>query len=43
MPGDAHYNEIGAVHSPKRDAPTKLLRVEGTNLDNIERSNIKEN
>lgn len=39
--GDAHFYDIGAVHSPKRDAPTNLLRVEGANLDNVERSNIK--
>jgi predicted metal-dependent enzyme (double-stranded beta helix superfamily) len=42
VPGDVHFYDVGAVHSPKRDAPTKLLRVEGTNLDNVERSNIKE-
>ena len=41
VPGDAHFYDVGAVHSPKRDAPTKLLRIEGTNLDNVERSNIK--
>jgi len=41
VPGDAHFYDIGAVHSPKRDKPTKLLRIEGANLDNIERSNIK--
>ena len=40
-PGDAHFYDVGAVHSPKRDAPTKLLRIEATNLDNVERSNIK--
>ncbi len=39
--GDAHFYDVGAVHSPKRDKPTKLLRIEGANLDNIERSNIK--
>jgi len=41
VPGDAHFYDVGAVHSPKRDEPTKLLRIEGTNLDNIERSYIK--
>ncbi len=41
VPGDAHFYEIGAVHSPKREQPTKLLRVEGANLDHIERSKIK--
>jgi hypothetical protein len=42
VPGDAHFYDIGAVHSPKRDAPTKLLRIEGANLDDVERSYIKE-
>lgn len=39
--GDAHFYDVGAIHSPKRDQPTKLLRIEGANLDHIERSNIK--
>lgn len=41
VPGDAHVYEVGAVHSPKRDAPVKLVRIEGKNLDHIKRSNIK--
>lgn len=41
VPGDAHFYDVGAVHSPKRDEPTNLLRVEGANLDHIERSNIE--
>ena len=32
---------VGVVHSPKRDGLTKLVRIEGANLDRIERSNIK--
>jgi hypothetical protein len=40
-PGDAHFYGIGAVHSPKRDAPTRLIRVEGANLDHVQRSNIR--
>ena len=40
-PGDAHFYDVGAVHSPKRDAPVKLVRIEGKNLDNVKRSNIK--
>ncbi|MEI7872495.1 MAG: hypothetical protein WCK95_10255 [Alphaproteobacteria bacterium] len=40
-PGDAHFYDIGVVHSPKRDGLTKLVRIEGENLDNIKRSNIK--
>ena len=40
-PGDAHFYDVGAVHSPKRDGLTKLVRIEGRNLDTIHRSNIK--
>jgi hypothetical protein len=40
-PGDAHFYGVGAVHSPRRDAPTRLIRVEGANLDHVQRSNIK--
>ena len=40
-PGDAHFYDVGVVHSPKRDGLTKLVRIEGENLDNIKRSNIK--
>jgi hypothetical protein len=29
------------VHSPKRDGLTKLVRIEGKNLDKVKRSNIK--
>ena len=40
-PRDAHFYDVGVVHSPKRDGLTKLVRIEGENLDNIKRSNIK--
>lgn len=40
-PGDAHFYDVGVVHSPKRDTLTKLIRIEGSNLDHIKRSNIK--
>jgi hypothetical protein len=40
-PGDAHLYDVGAVHSPKRDGLTKLVRIEGANLDRIKRSHIK--
>lgn len=36
-PGDAHLYHPGDVHSPRRDGPTRLLRVEGINTDRIER------
>ena len=41
-PGDSHLYDVGAVHSPKRDTLTKLVRIEGANLDRVKRSNIKE-
>ncbi|MGI9426007.1 MAG: hypothetical protein ACR2PA_22720 [Hyphomicrobiaceae bacterium] len=40
-PGDAHYYDVGAVHSPSRDGVVKLIRIEGANLDHVQRSNIK--
>lgn len=40
-PGDAHFYNVGSVHSPKRTEPTRLIRIEGSNLDHITRSNIK--
>jgi len=48
-PGDAHFYDVGVVHSydvgvvhsPRRDGLTKLVRIEGANLDHIKRSNIK--
>jgi hypothetical protein len=41
QPGDAHLYDVGDVHSPKREAPVKLIRIEGKNLDRVRRSNIK--
>ena len=36
-PGMAHvYNERD-LHSPRRDAPTQLIRIEGTNMDKVSR------
>jgi hypothetical protein len=40
-PGDAHLYDVGAVHSPRRAAACKLIRIEGKNLDHVKRSNIK--
>jgi hypothetical protein len=40
-PGDSHFYDVGVVHSPKRDGLTKLVRVEGKNLDHVKRSNIR--
>ena len=36
--GDAHLYDVGAVHSPHRDNPVKLVRIEGCNLDHVERT-----
>ena len=40
-PGEAHFYDVGNVHSPKREAPVKLIRIEGANLDHVRRSKIK--
>jgi hypothetical protein len=41
-PGDCHVYEAEAVHSPRMSSATKLIRVEGGNLDHIQTgSNIK--
>jgi len=40
-PGDSHLYDVGAVHSPNRKGLTKLVRIEGKNLDHVKRSNIK--
>jgi len=40
-PGDSHLYDVGAVHSPNRRGLTKLVRIEGCNLDHVQRSNIK--
>lgn len=40
-PGDAHLYDIGFIHSPRRMMPSKLIRIEGANLDHVKRSRIK--
>lgn len=37
-PGMACFYDVGAVHSPKRAGPTKLIRIEGSNLDRVRRT-----
>ena len=34
-PGAAHLYNEGDVHSPRREGLTRLLRIEGCNLENI--------
>jgi predicted metal-dependent enzyme (double-stranded beta helix superfamily) len=36
-PGVAHLYNEGDLHSPRRDGPTGLIRIEGTNMDRIKR------
>lgn len=36
-PGDAYLYEPGALHSPRRDGATRLLRIEGMNMDRVKR------
>jgi hypothetical protein len=36
-PGDAYLYEPGILHSPRRDASTRLLRIEGLNMDRVKR------
>ena len=36
-PGDAYLYEPGVLHSPRRDGPTRLLRIEGLNMDRVQR------
>lgn len=37
IPGTAHLYNEGDLHSPRRDGPTRLLRIEGTNMDRVRR------
>jgi hypothetical protein len=36
-PGMAHVYNEGDLHSPKRAGATKLIRIEGTNMDKVRR------
>ena len=36
-PGMAHVYNEGDLHSPRRDGPTRLIRIEGTNMDTVKR------
>jgi predicted metal-dependent enzyme (double-stranded beta helix superfamily) len=36
-PGMAHVYNEGDVHSPRRDGPTRLIRIEGQNTERITR------
>ncbi len=36
-PGDAHVYQEGELHSPSRAGPTRLIRIEGMNMDGVKR------
>lgn len=36
-PGMAYLYEPGVLHSPRRDGSTRLLRIEGVNMDRVKR------
>ena len=36
-PGDAHVYQEGDLHSPRRDGPTRLVRIEGMNMNGVKR------
>ena len=36
-PGMAHVYNEGDLHSPRRDGPTRLIRIEGQNMDRVRR------
>ena len=36
-PGMAHVYNEGDLHSPRRQGPTRLIRIEGTNMDKVRR------
>jgi hypothetical protein len=36
-PGMAHVYNEGQLHSPRRDAPTRLIRIEGRNVEKLHR------
>jgi hypothetical protein len=36
-PGMAYHYEPGALHSPRRDGPTRLIRMEGVDVSKIRR------
>ena len=40
-PGDAHLYPVGAVHAPMREGPTRLVRIEGVNTENLKRTRIE--
>ena len=42
VPGDAHVYNEGDLHSPSRAGPTRLIRIEGTNMERVTRLKYEE-
>lgn len=40
-PGMAYLYNEGDLHSPRRDGPTQLIRIEGMNMDGVRRANYE--
>ena len=40
-PGDAHVYQEGDLHSPGRDGPTRLVRIEGMNMTGVKRDSYR--
>ena len=40
-PGKAIAYDVGELHSPKREDETRLIRIEGANMDNIKRDSYE--
>lgn len=36
-PGDVHVYNEGAIHAPRRTGPTRLVRIEGRNMEKVRR------
>lgn len=41
VPGDAHVYQEGDLHSPGRDGPTRLIRIEGMNMTGVKRDSYR--
>lgn len=40
-PGDARFYNIGDVHCPARESETRLIRIEGMNMDGVARTPLE--
>jgi hypothetical protein len=39
-PGEVYVYNEGDIHSPSRQAPTNLIRIEGTNMTKVKRDSF---